>query len=105
LLDDGRPLKRRNVEYRFQRLREQLDWRARGGHPAPRIQDLRYTFICHCLLRWYREGLNIDKEILYLSIYVGHVKVTDTYWYITGVPALMAAATQRFELFARGVVL
>jgi len=31
-----------------------------------------------------------------LSTYVGHAKVSDTYWYITAVPELMAAAAQRF---------
>jgi hypothetical protein len=35
-----------------------------------------------------------------LSTYVGHAKVSDTYWYLTGVPDLMAIAGQRFEVFA-----
>jgi len=35
-----------------------------------------------------------------LSTYVGHAKVSDTYWYLTGVPDLMAIAGKRFELFA-----
>jgi hypothetical protein len=35
-----------------------------------------------------------------LSTYVGHAKVSDTYWYLTGVPELMAVAGRRFELFA-----
>jgi hypothetical protein len=34
-----------------------------------------------------------------LSTYVGHSQVTDTYWYITGTPELMAIAAQRFEGF------
>jgi hypothetical protein len=38
-----------------------------------------------------------------LSTYVGHAKVTDTYWYLTGVPELMAIAAQRFERFTEGV--
>jgi integrase/recombinase XerD len=34
-----------------------------------------------------------------LSTYVGHVKVSDTYWYLTGVPELMAIAGRNFEQF------
>jgi hypothetical protein len=39
-----------------------------------------------------------------LSAYVGHAKVTDTYWYVTATPELMAVAAQRFTQFVeRGV--
>lgn len=30
-------------------------------------------------------------------------KISDTYWYLTGVPELMAVAGKRFELFASTV--
>ena len=43
---------------------------------------------------------NIDNAMLALSTYVGHAKVSDTYWYLTAVPDLMAVAANRFELFA-----
>ena len=38
-----------------------------------------------------------------LSTYVGHAKVSDTYWYLTGVPDLMAVVGKRFELFAADI--
>jgi hypothetical protein len=38
-----------------------------------------------------------------LSTYVGHVKISDTYWYLTGIPELMAVAGQRFENFVAPV--
>jgi len=90
------------VDYTFARLRRQLGWRARGQHPSPRLHDLRHTFICHRLLEWYRQGVDIDRSILSLSTYVGHTQVTDTYWYITAIPELMAIAAQRFEQLALG---
>jgi len=102
LSDGGRRMLQDTVEHRFRRMCDQLGWRSRGGHPAPRIQDLRHSFITHCLLRWYRQGINVDNEMLALSTYVGHAEVTYTYWYVTGVPELMAIATQRFEQFALG---
>jgi hypothetical protein len=35
-----------------------------------------------------------------LSTYMGHGKVSDTYWYLTGTPELMAVAGHSFEQFA-----
>ena len=97
VFDYGRPASTSSLEYAFQLLRRQLKWRARGGHPEPRIQDLRHTFVCHRLERWYAEGLDIDRRILALSTYLGHARVTDTYWYVTATPELLALAAQRLE--------
>jgi len=66
-----------------------------------RIHDLRHTFACRCLLRWYRAGADVDHRIAALSTYLGHAKVSDTYWYLTGVPELMAITATRFERFGR----
>jgi len=79
VFDYGRSASTRSLEYAFQLLRRRLKWRARGGHPAPRIHDLRHSFVCHRLERWYAEGLDIDRHILALSTVLGHTKVTDTY--------------------------
>jgi len=70
------------------------------GRVRPRLHDFRHTFVCRRLLAWYREGVDIDRVIDQLSAYLGHVKVSDTYWYLTGVPELLAIAGQRFEQFA-----
>jgi integrase len=65
----------------------------------PRIHDLRHTFACCRLLEWYRKGANIDQCVAALSTYLGHAKVSDTYWYLTGIPELMSLAAVRFERF------
>lgn len=67
----------------------------------PRIHDLRHTFACQRLLHWYREGADLDQRVAALSTYLGHAKVSDTYWYLTAVPELMAIASARFERFGR----
>jgi hypothetical protein len=51
-------------------------------------------------MAWHENGADIDNAMLALSTYVGHAKVSDTYWYLTGVPELMAVAGKRFEEFA-----
>jgi hypothetical protein len=37
--------------------------------------------------------------MLSLSTYVGHAMVTNTYWYLSAVPELMALAAGRFEAY------
>ena len=52
------------------------------------------------LLQWHEQGVDIDQRMLALSTYMGHAKISNTYWYLTGVPELMALAGKRFEHFA-----
>ena len=85
------------VEKAFSRMRRRLCWSAQGRARRPRIHDARHTFTVRRLLRWYEEEADIGQKILALSTYLGHAKVTDTYWYVTGVPELMTIASQRFE--------
>jgi len=69
----------------------------RGAHHAPRIHDLRHTFVVRRMLLWQAQGIDVDQQMLALSTYVGHAMVTNTYWYLTAVPELMALAAGKFE--------
>jgi len=64
---------------------------------GPRIHDLRHTFAVRVMINWYKEGKNIDQEMLKLVTYLGHKSVIHTYWYIEAVPELLALASQRAE--------
>ena len=98
LSGDGCPLRYRQALYAFQCIRRRVGW-ARGKRP-PRLHDLRHTFACNRLLAWYKQGVDVNTAIFLLAVYLGHGKVTDTYWYLTGTPSLMAIAAKRFECFA-----
>jgi integrase len=95
----GLPLSTRQVDRVFAGLREQLGWRNRGTHHAPRIHDLRHSFVVRRIVLWQAQGIDIDQAMLSLSTYVGHAMVTNTYWYLSAVPELMALAARRFESF------
>ena len=101
LTPDGRPIPKRTIHNTFDRLRRSLGWVARGGHTQPRIHDLRHTFICQALLRG-QEGNQIDHVADAISTYVGHAKVSDTYWYVSATPELMSGVSQRFSRFSSG---
>jgi integrase len=85
----------------FSRLRQRLRWTADGRVRRPCIHDLRHTFAVRRLVRWYADGVDVDRKILALSTYLGHAGVADTYWYLSAVPELMALTSARFERFAR----
>lgn len=93
----GCALSLRQVRRVFQRLRDHLGWVNRGAHAAPRIHDLRHTFVVRRLLLWHAQDVDLDQAMLSLSTYVGHASVKDTYWYLTGVPELMALAAGKFQ--------
>jgi len=101
---DGRgfPLKYFTVKDLFADLRRGLNWVSHDGRRAPRIHDLRHTFACRRLLAWYQEDGDINVKLPALSTYLGHVRVKDTYWYLTAIPDLMAVASARFERLALG---
>lgn len=95
----GQPLGDRQVHRVFNALRDGLNWVNRGAHAAPRLHDLRHTFAVRRLMRWHREGTDVDQMMLALSTYLGHTKISHTYWYLSAVPELMALAGGKFERF------
>ena len=98
--DRASVLSRHVVGQTFSSLRNRLGWTANGRARRPRIHDMRHTFAVRRLLRWYEEGADVNRKVLALATYLGHAKVTDTYWYLSAVPELMAVTARRFEHFA-----
>lgn len=96
----GEPLSDRQVHRMFEKLRGQLGWVDRGGHGQPRIHDIRHSFAVRRLILWHEQGADLDQRMLALSTYMGHVKISNTYWYLSGVPELMALVGARFERYA-----
>ncbi len=93
------PLGDRQAHRVFNALRDSLNWVNRGAHAAPRLHDLRHTFAVRRLMRWHSEGADVDQMMLVLSTYLGHTKISHTYWYLSAVPELMALAGGKFEHF------
>jgi activator of 2-hydroxyglutaryl-CoA dehydratase len=66
----------------------------------PRASMTCATFVVRRIVQWQAQGVDIDQAMLSLSTYVGHAMVTNTYWYLSAVPELMALAAGKFESFA-----
>ncbi len=74
---------------------------ARSHGHGPRLHDLRHRLAVTTLVRWYRAGVDVDARLPILSTYLGHTKVSDTYWYLSAVPELVCLAMARLERRAR----
>jgi site-specific recombinase XerD len=58
----------------------------------PQIKGFRHTFTVETLLKWYRNGVDVEANLPRLSTYLGHTHVRDTYWYLSAVPELLCCA-------------
>jgi site-specific recombinase XerD len=51
----------------------------------------------HRLLRWYREGADVQSKLPMLSTFMGHIDPTSTQVYLTITAALLQEANARFH--------
>ena len=49
------------------------------------------------LIRWYQEGADVQSNLPKLAIYMGHVSIVSTAYYLPFVPTIAALASERFE--------
>jgi integrase/recombinase XerD len=99
----GHRLVQATVQHTFVVLSRQLGLRAPArshGH-GPRLHDLRHRLAVTTLMRGYRAGADVDAQLPVLATYLGHTKVSDTYWYLSAVPELVCLAMACLERRAR----
>ena len=96
-LDEGQ------VRRVFYAMSRQIGIRGTLASRGPRLHDFRHRFAVQTLLRWHRTGEDVHRRLPVLSTYLGHAHVTDTYWYVTGTPELMAAVGQRLDQRWEGI--
>jgi integrase/recombinase XerD len=63
----------------------------------PRVHDLRHSFAVQALIRWYRDGADVQTQLPKLALYMGHVSIESTAYYLHWVPTLQSLASDRFE--------
>ncbi len=97
LSNQGTPLTDCMVRWTFVKLSRQIGLRKVGDSHGPRIHDLRHRFAITTLLHWYRTGVDVEQRLPVLATYLGHAHVTDTYWYLSAIPELLALTKYRLE--------
>lgn len=93
----GHALDGADVRRTFYSLSRQIGLRGLDDSHGPRLHDFRHRFAVETLMGWYRAGVDAERRLPVLSTYLGHVHVSDTYWYLSAHPQLMALAMARVE--------
>lgn len=68
-----------------------------GRGEGPRLHDLRHTFTVHTLLRWYREGADLQARLPILATYLGHSSIEGTQRYLQMTAELYPEIVSRSE--------
>ena len=100
----GRPFDVRALEYAWQITRDVLlpDGAVRWNRRPPRPYDCRHAFATKTLEGWLASGADIDAMMPYLSAYLGHRKLADTYWYLSATDGLLGTASNMFGDYVLG---
>jgi len=71
---------------------------------CPRLQDFRHSFAVAALLRWYEADTEVQANLPKLSLYMGHVSIVSTAYYLRWMPDVVAKASERFGRACAGVL-
>jgi integrase len=93
----GNRLDAGTIHRAFYAVSRQIGLRGPADSHGPRLHDLRHRFAVTTLWRWYRSGHDAERRLPILSAYLGHVHVSDTFWYLSAWPELMREAMRRLE--------
>jgi integrase/recombinase XerD len=72
------------------------DIRDESGNRA-RVHDVRHSFAVAALRRWYGDGADVQSSLPKLALYMGHVSIVSTAYYLRRMPVVVARASERFE--------
>ena len=84
------------IEQHFRILVDALEL-VPAGQRRPRLHDLRHTFATAHMIAAYNHGADPARTMALLSTSLGHTSTEHTYWYLSAVPDLLAAAAGRLE--------
>ncbi len=98
----GKPLAISSVETVFRTAVDKIGLKRGPGLPRPTPHSLRHTFAVRALEGCSDDRDHITKHMLALSTYLGHSKISDTYWYLEATPDLMKKIAESTESFIKG---
>ena len=98
--EHGGPLQRRALWRWFTTRCRALGMGATDAGRRPSLSALRHSFAVERMRRWYVEGVDVQARLPHLSVYMGHVRPQESYWYLSATPELLTAAAERFGVYA-----
>ena len=72
--------------------------RSGPGDSGPRLHDLRHAFAVRSLEAMVAtDAESVNRHMLALSTYLGHTRVSNTYWYLEATPVLLKTISDAAE--------
>jgi integrase len=68
-----------------------------GATRMARVHDFRHGFAVAALRRWYEADADVQANLPKLALYMGHVSIASTAYYLRFMPAVVTLASQRFN--------
>jgi integrase/recombinase XerD len=99
LNDSGKSLRYPAARRDFVAITNSIGIQKNPGRRRVGLHCLRHTFAVERLVSWYRAGFDVRSMLPHLSVYLGHVRPEDTYWYMTATPELLATASVKFQRY------
>ena len=91
---------RHTVDDSFRKLAQLVGLRGPRGK-GPSFHGLRHRFAVRRLQTWYQDGVDVQGMLPALATYMGHVRYTDTAYYLTATAELMGLAAARYHRYPR----
>jgi len=100
--EHGRPLRYTAVAQAFYTSLRRAGLYSDSRHFRPSLHSLRHTFAVRALETCPEGRDQIGRHTVALSSYLGHYKVTATYWYLEATPSLLDDIADACERFVTG---
>ena len=95
VITTGGPPSSKRTRTVFRRLTEQTGIRKTGAR-GPTLHSLRHSFAVRSLEN-LNPGADPSRHMLALATYLGHAKVSETYWYLESTPVLLRGIAEAAE--------
>jgi len=77
--DTQKPFSKTAIDLKFRQFWSKVQ--SSSNMKRPTIHSLRHCFVMNKMDEWITEGCNIDVMMPYLSRYLGHASIQETYYY------------------------
>jgi integrase len=85
------------LQMAFLDLTRRSGLRAGLGKGRPSFHSLRHSFAVRRLVAWYKAGIDVQAMLPALATYMGHVRYTNTAYYLTATAELLGLAVEKLQ--------
>jgi len=93
----GKPMRRGSIGRVFRQIVNPIGLKPNPGQRGSCLHSFRHAFAVHRLVRWYRQGEDVQAKLPFLSAFLGHVDIGSTQVYLDMIPELLEQVHLRFE--------